>query len=316
MNDISLAYKQDRFGNNLDARIVWKDELSSVPKPVVLVLHAGGLIVGNSNILPKPQIDYLLSLERSFVMVVPEYRLAPQADGKTSYQDCIDAYDWILSSLSKTMSLEHSVQLDVNSISTLGHSIGGTLAMHVASLRAVKAVTALYPSLSLADTTASAHLPTSAPPFGNMPDYTPTDEEWAAISPDNIEISNCPLALPGSIPAPRNRWQMQIIRKGQWMSTICPDGDFAALDPLTRLGDDWPSTLIVQGEDDNIPGSSLALAERTITDMKIHGVKQARLVSVKGATHMFDLMPAVGTTDLGEKWQAVKEGLDHLSKHA
>jgi hypothetical protein len=45
------------------------------------------------------------------------------------------------------------------------------------------------------------------------------------------------------------------------------------------------------------------------------GVKETRLEVVPGETHMFDLPPLVGTSDLGPKWQAVVKGLDRLTSN-
>ena len=248
-------------------------------------------------------------------MVIPNYRLAPQVNAKDAFNDCEEAYDWATTALPGTMKSEHGIELDSEKAVAYGHSSGGTLALHMASRKPVKAVTAFYPSLFNADTSTSAHKPSSAPPFGTMPDYHPSDEDWAEIKPKGKQISESGLAAPGTIPPPRNKWQMHLIKHGEWMRTILPDGDFAAIDPTTRLSSDWPPVMIVQGEVDNIGGSSLELAQRAEREMKAAGVKEVQLVVVPGEAHMFDLPPMVGTSDLGPKWQAVVKGLDWLKTH-
>lgn len=99
------------------------------------------------------------------------------------------------------------------------------------------------------------------------------------------------------------------------MDLVAPDGDFEAIDPMTRLHADWAPTMIVQGEVDNVPGSDLELAQRAEKAMKDAGVKEVRLEVVPGEGHMFDLPPMVGTKDLGAKWEAVVRGLDWLVSH-
>lgn len=242
--------------------------------------------------VPVIQIEYLSKL--GFVVLVPNYRLAPQVSAKIAFADCEEAYDWAVSSLPETLRSEYSVETDSTRVVTLGHSSGGTLALHVASCKPVKAATAFYPSLFSADTESSAHKPTTAPPFGLFPDFHPTDEDWKAIKPAGQELSEAPLALPGGPPpAARNKWQMHILKNGQWMEHVLPDSDYAAIDPLTRLNESWPPILIVQGEIDNVPGSSLELAERAVKVMKAAGVQDVELSVVQGEGHMFDLPPTV-----------------------
>ena len=278
-----------------------------------LVYHGGGLLVGSSETIPKPQIEYLAG--KGFAVFIPNYRLAPQVTAKEAFADCEEAFDWAVNTLPRIMKSEHDVELDASKIVAYGHSSGGTLALHMASCKPVKAVTAFYPSLFNSDTSTSAHKPTSAPPFGAMPDFRPSDEDWASIKPEGKQVSEAPLAAPGTIPPPRNKWQMHILKHGQWIPNVLPDGDVAAIDPMTRLNAQWSPVMIVQGEVDNVPGSSLELAQRAEREMKDAGVQEVQLEVVPGEAHMFDLPPMVGTTDLGPKWQAVVKGLDWLMSH-
>ena len=263
--------------------------------------------------IPRSQVEWLSS--QGFLVVIPNYRLAPQVTGKTSFADCEEAYDWVVGSLSRIKASTHIVELDTSRVVAMGHSSGGTIALHIASVRPVKAVTAFYPSLYISDTTSSAHQPTSAPPFGMFPDFKPSEEDWATIKPHGRQLSEVALAAPGTPPLPRNKWQFSILKNGDWISTLCPDGDYASLDPLTRINSEWPATMLVQGEIDNVPGSGLELAQRAQKELKAAGVKEAKLSIVPGEGHMFDMPPTVGTSDLGPKWQAVVEGLEFLKAH-
>lgn len=287
--------------------------LSANNGPLALIYHGGGLIVGSSEMIPKVQVQYLAN--QAFVVVIPNYRLAPQVTAKKAFADCEEAYDWATTSLLHILKSEYDVEVECNKVVTMGHSSGGTIALHIASCKSVKAVTAFYPSLFNADTSTSAHRPTTAPPFGSFPDFLPSDEDWGAIKPSGKELSEAPLARPGVMPVARNKWQMHILKHGQWTSNILPDGDFAAIDPLTRLNERWPPAMIVQGEADNVPGSSLALAQRAEKEIEAAGVKEVQLELVPGEDHMFDMPPIVGTTDLGSRWEAVVRGLNWLKNH-
>jgi acetyl esterase/lipase len=271
-------------------------------------------MVGSSEMIPKPQIQYLA--DHGFAVVIPNYRLSPQVTVKKSFEDCEEAFDWARATLPGILKADHEVTLASDKIVALGHSAGGTIALHLASTKPVKAVTAFYPSLFIADELTTLGQPTSAPPFGAMPDFIPSDEDWASIKPNDTQLSEASLALPGTTPSARNKWQMHVIKHGEWLRTTCPDGDIAAIDPMTRISPDWPPVMIVQGEVDNLPGSGLELAQRAEKELKAGGVKEVELEVVQGETHMFDMSPMVGTTDLGPKWQAVVKGLDWVAQRA
>ena len=246
------------------------------------------------------------------MVVIPNYRLAPQVDGKTAFRDCEEAYDWATGALASTMAVQHDVKLDASRVVAMGHSSGGTIALHIGATKSVKAVTAFYPSLNLSDESSSAHKPCAMPPFNQMPDFEPSDEDWKIIKPADHQISEMPLTAPGTVPSVRSKWQMSILKNGKWMQAICPDGDFGALDPLSRLSGAWPPVMFVQGEADHVPGSSLELVRRAEGKMKSAGLEEVDVEVVPGAMHMFDMPPTIGTSDLGPKWQAVLAGLEFL----
>lgn len=96
-----------------------------------------------------------------------------------------------------------------------------------------------------------------------------------------------------------------------------PDGNVELIDQCQKfaeVGHRWPPTIFVQGDKDDLPGSGIACAERAVTEWKAAGAKRVEVEPVVGVSHVFDLLPDVGTTDLGPKWQTVMKGLDFLSQ--
>ena len=278
------------------------------------MFHLGGLILGNFDAVPQYQISYLVAL--GFTVVVPNYRLTPQVSAVQSFGDCEDAYDWAVGgSLSGILRQQRpGLTLDSTRVVAMGHSTGGTMALHIASCKSLKAVTAFYPSLFLSDTSTSAHKPSTTPIYSGMPDYWPGGKDWAQINPVHCQVSDVALTPPGASLGPRNKWQVQLLKEGVWMSTIQPDGRFATIDPMTRLAPDWPPVMIVQGEHDNVPGSSLELAFRAAREMMAAGMENVEVEVVSGQSHAFDLAPgASGRGDV--RWTSTAKGLNWLNSH-
>jgi len=264
--------------------------------------------------IPRPQLAYLTS--HNCIVVIPNYRLAPQVSATTSFADVDSAYDWSIAKLPSLVST-HGIKVDTTRIAAYGHSIGGTLALHLASrgISSIKAAAALYPCLFMSDKSSTSFQPYAKPPFGVAPDFEPTEEDWTAISPPDVQVSETALLVPGSVPAARNRWQMTLIKNGRLTSAVQPGGDYAAIDPTTRfrqVGASWPPTLFVSPSEDDIPGCGDEYIRKAVDEMKEAGAKEVRIVKVADSVHMFDIVPMVGTSDLGEKWLAVKAAMDFV----
>ena len=189
------------------------------------------------------------------------------------------------------------------------------MALHLASKRshAIRAATAFCPFVFLADPTTNAHQGTNAPPFDKIQVSPPTEEDWKNIKPEGLEISEAPFPDLNAQPTARNKWIVHIFKTGQWFHYLAPGpGDAAAIDPMTRINDQWPATMIVHGSEDNVPGRSVELVRRAEREMKQAGVREVRVEVVEGAGHVFDHSPEVGTSDLGRKWLAVVGGLEWM----
>lgn len=215
-----------------------------------LIYHAGGLVAGSSEIVPKPQIQYLCA--KGFVVVLPNYRLIPQVTGKDAFADCEDAFEWTKKDLTSRMQTQHGRRLDTDNIVVVGHSSGGTMALHLASCKPIKAATAFYPFWFVADPSTNTHKSTTTPPFDQGATHAPSESEWQSIKPASEQLSEAELAVPGLKLNPRNKWMMQIFREGKWLQNVQPDGNLAAIDPMTRLHRSWAPSFIVHGEHDYV----------------------------------------------------------------
>ena len=175
--------------------------------------------------------------------VAPNYRLVPQVSGSEAFRDTEDALDWTIVTLPEIAEKQLGVTLDTRNVVAMGHSSGGTMVLHLTSIgKPLRAVTALYPFLFVADKSTEAHHPST---FGDADVAEPNEEEWALIAPAGRQVSDAPFTLDNS--SVRSKWIKYIFSSGRWMSSIQPDGNFAAIDPMTRVNGDWASTMIIHG---------------------------------------------------------------------
>jgi hypothetical protein len=170
----------------------------------------------------------------------------------------------------------------------------------------IKGVAAFYPSLHVSDPSNSAHKPYLGFTAIPLPPNAASAESIASFCPADKQISEAPLARPGTQqPPPRNLWQPSILTEGRWLETVMPDGNVELIDPcqkLAEVGHRWPPTIFVQGDKDDLPVSGMAYVERAVTELKAAGAKRVAVEPEVGVSHVFDLL------------QTVMKGLDCLSQ--
>ncbi|THW84138.1 alpha/beta-hydrolase [Aureobasidium pullulans] len=295
-----LQYCTDDFGNPIYARVCWEPD-TSTPKPIVIILHAGGFVIGSDAMIPQVQIDYLTS--HNFVVVIPNYRLCPQVSAlKGAIPDTHASYDFCKSTLGPLCSLPMT----------------STWTPQRSQLWA--SVTVLYPSLYLSQPSLSrTNEPYNLPPYNQAPEFTPTPEDWNQLCPPDKQISEAGLPIPGTQMSIRVRFMINLLKTGTWNTAITSSPEeLAALDPCSEFTDAgavwavWPPTFFIQGDLDETPGSRIDLVVKAADELRNAGADYVEVEIVQGARHMFDAMPGVGTQYLEPSWLAVKKGLDFL----
>ncbi len=91
--------------------------------PVVLMLHAGGMIVGSPDL--ELRMAGRLARELGAVIVSPDYRLAPEHPFPASLDDCMTTLQWM-------RDCDQELGIDGDRIAVAGFSAGGGLAAAVA----------------------------------------------------------------------------------------------------------------------------------------------------------------------------------------
>jgi acetyl esterase/lipase len=148
----------------------------ATPLPVVVWWHGGGLLQGNKENLP-PHLRRLPARElkgERFIVVSPNYRLAPQAPIRDILEDADSAANFVRTKLNdKLVAAGHGARVDPSRMVLSGGSAGGYLAL-MAGLPTPK---------SVPDAEVGGHRgPNGWVPLGVAPFYPITDLEhefWA-----------------------------------------------------------------------------------------------------------------------------------------
>jgi acetyl esterase/lipase len=95
----------------------------SAPLPAVLWLHGGGMCAGTARLETQPAAD--LARDIGAVVVLPNYRLAPENRFPAGLDDCMAALQWMTKHAGE-------IGIDADRIAVCGWSSGGGLAAAVA----------------------------------------------------------------------------------------------------------------------------------------------------------------------------------------
>jgi len=128
-------------------------QLCSIPRPILLRYHGGGLIAGYSLFAPFFNPWYLELAEKySAIIVSPNYRLLPEASVLNVLEDVEDHWQWMHQSLPGFLQHQKkgNIQADLARIFTAGDSAGGylSLQMGLSHPTEIRAVNAVYPMVN------------------------------------------------------------------------------------------------------------------------------------------------------------------------
>jgi acetyl esterase len=110
-----------RDGNQIPIRIYTPS--GTGPFPVITYYHGGGFVLGSIDIYDESPRE--LSTYAGAIVVSVSYRLAPEFKFPAGYNDCVDAYKWVLANIA-------SYGGNSSQVAIAGESAGGDLAAEVA----------------------------------------------------------------------------------------------------------------------------------------------------------------------------------------
>ncbi|KAL2836653.1 Alpha/Beta hydrolase protein [Aspergillus pseudodeflectus] len=306
MSRKEYIYKQVE-GGGLLASVWYKSGAEDTGKPIALYFHGGNLVLGHKDMLSQDYIQQLLDLGFGAV-VSPNYRLAPTisaAEGPV--QDAKDSYLWTQTQLPELLAKDANIRLDGSRIVTLGHSAGGTLALLMASLpQKPLAILDIFGLKYLNDDFYTK----PNPAFLKLPDLDQALVD--RIYQDLPAPSAGPPPLGPNGPDLNNHrvaWLLTAFKKGTWLSSIVPDGNYSGIDPAALFGSSFPPTYFLHGAADTLV--DVEFSRRAFEELKSNGV-DTKLVVEEGAPHGFD----AGSKPGEHKYELVTAGFKFLAIRA
>ncbi|GFF57384.1 probable carboxylesterase 120 [Aspergillus udagawae] len=284
-----------------------QEQLLSVPRPVLLRYHGGGLIAGYSLFPPFFSPWYLeLAQEHSAIIVSPNYRLLPESSVLEVLEDVEDHWQWLHQSLPILLQRETNgtVKADLSRIMTIGDSAGGYLCLQMGLNHPdeIRAVNAVYP---LVNPKAPYFSSGQERPVFNLPAYPP---DTLRLHLDNIKkqeaITQEPVIVSAAADADRFRLMFAACQHGQLGQLFREAPISPYLLERLKAGSRFPrgGVLILHGRDDSVaPVEESYLLQRTLA--QVDPSLNFRLV-VRDGEHGFDHLAKLHDDWL---WDAIQD---------
>ena len=309
-NVLTTPYKTVH-GHAITLNVIYPKSLTKSPStgsPVMIRIHGGGLLAASS-MFPDFFARWVLELaeRHSAIIVSPDYRLIPEANGTDILEDIEEAWKWIHSCLSGYLEKEAggSIFPDLNRIITAGESAGGYLSV-ILSLShpdKIRSTMAQYPMIDLKSPFFSQDYEKSIFGMPQVPFSVMTDHL------DKVKAGEAPAVVSADPRGARFPLAFVAIQKGLFKGYM--DQNNIDLFPLERLarGDKFPrgGVFVCHGLDDSlvpIENSEKldAVVKQTDPDLYFHLAKQPGEHGFDGVNKLNDDWLAEGTGPLIKAW--------------
>ncbi|MFN7994400.1 MAG: alpha/beta hydrolase [Bryobacteraceae bacterium] len=240
------------------------------PRPVVLWIHGGALVMGDRSWITGWQVDRYTSA--GFTVVAIDYRLAPETKLPSILEDVSDAYQWVRE---KGPGL---FGIDPGRIAVVGHSAGGYLTL-TAGYRFQPRPLALVAFYGYGDIVGDWY--TKPDPFySRQPAISKADAD-AAVGTKPISGTS----------GDRDAFYLYTRQHGIWPELVAGvdprkhPRTFHAWCPLRNVSRDYPSTLLLHGDHDtDVPFEQ---SELMAAELQRNGVEH-EFIRIPGGEHGFD----------------------------
>lgn len=288
----------------IEATILIPKAVKPRKHPLLVRFHGGSLITGARMYMPFFHAWVIqFALKHNAVIVVPDYRLMPEAAGLDVLDDVKDFWAWTRETLPSALeSLAPGVEIDLGSIAVMGESAGGYLAVQSALLfprKGFKAVIASYPILDVA-----SRFFTEAyeKPMIGFPQISSTiiDEHLAAMKPGAV-VATDPADPPARFPL-----ATAAVQYGKYLEWLGSDERLQPFKNLEKFEGELPFMFMFHGREDTaVPVEGMEKWEQLLTKIRKDGKWK---VTYQDGEHGFDAV-----ANLETPW--LKEGLTEVEKH-
>src|SRR5262245_1062628 len=242
------------------------------PRPVLVWIHGGALIMGSRQSVPKNLLD--LAKQEDYVLVSIDYRLAPETKLPAIADDVSDALAWIGKEGPKLFGA------DPDRIGISGGSAGGYLTL-LSGTRVEPRPRALVAYWGYGDVDGDWYTKPSEWYRTRVP-LVPRDDALKAIGANPLTESA------GDMGKARGRLYHYYRQNGLWTKEVTgfdPETERAKLDrycPVRVIPNDYPPAMLIHGTtDDDVPYEQSAAMAKALEAKKL----SHELVTVPGAGH-------------------------------
>ncbi len=242
------------------------------PRPVIVWIHPGGLIMGSREMLPADERERFR--DAGFVVVAIDYRLAPETKLPEILKDVEDALRWVREEGPRLF------QVNPNRIAAVGASAGGYLAL-MAGARVRPALQAVVSFYGYGDIAGEWYSRPS--PFYRKQRRVTRADAYRSVG--TRVISESP-------PTTRNDFYIYCRQNGLWPREVVgfnpttSSETLASYSPERLVTPAYPATLLLHGDKDvDVP---FQMSERMAAVFKRQGVVH-QLYRLEGFNHAFDV---------------------------
>lgn len=244
-----------------------------------------------------------LALRNNAIIVSPDYRLMPEANGLEILQDLRDFYKWLFTPGNLTASLASGIEPNLENILVSGESAGGWASLQSGILseskQNVRAIISQYPMIDMRDPhyTAEYEKALFDPPAPQL-DHGILRKYMAKMKIGEVITSEIP---PSRVPI-----VISALQQGKWGDWFGGDSSLYPIEMLDKL-DIIPPTWILHGKDDNVV--PIDGTYKFVGHLKEKQPSARLHTSYRPGGHGFDNH---GPASLDEDW--LKEGVDFIGQ--
>jgi acetyl esterase/lipase len=262
------------------------DHAATGPRPVVVWVHGGALIMGHRGQMDRALRDKLL--QAGYVVVSIDYRLAPETKLPAILDDVQSACTWVREQGPR---LFHA---DAKRLAVMGGSAGGYLTL-ASGYRVQPPPRALVSFWGYGDVAGAWY--SKPDPFYSWLPPVPKDEALGAVGPRAGARPSDP--VPTGTPGKhhRDRFYLYCRQQGLWPREVAghdPDKEpraFDALCPVRNVSARYPPTLLIHGtKDTDVPYEQSVIMAKELTRKGV----EHELITIEGGGHgLGGVKPAV-----------------------